>query len=367
MTHSKIMSKPLTPFVKSLLAAEPQFTTQDLSEALNFIFKGEASDVEIASFLTALRIRKFDFQADFIATAVDTILKYSDSIPDELVSSEGYVDIVGTGGDSQNTFNVSTSAAIIAAGMGIKVCKHGGKASTSSSGSGDLMNKLGVELMKVNSKTAPNIVGDSNLCFLFAPAFHHGMGKVVNVRKQMGIPTIFNILGPLLNPINIRARVLGVYTKDLGRTYCEAAVKLDKMKNKKANTMVVWGNVGLDEISPIGKSHVWFYNKDKDEIEEFELSPADFGLSEHSLDLVRSGTAEENAVVLNKILAGEFGVSAGGDPLVDYILMNAAAVAVVSGLTSDWKEGVQMARDSITSGKAKAALAGFISSIERHS
>lgn len=361
------MSKPLTPFVKALLEPKPTFTTSDLANALDLIFKGEANDVEIASFLTALRIHKYDFQADFIATAVGTILKYSDSIPDDLVSIEGYVDIVGTGGDSQNTFNVSTSAAIIGAGMGINVCKHGGKASTSSSGSGDLMNKLGVELMKVNSTTAPNIVGDSNLCFLFAPAFHHGMGKVINVRKQLGIPTIFNILGPLLNPINIRARVLGVYTKDLGRIYCEAAVKLDKIKNKKANTMVVWGEVGLDEISPIGKSQVWFYNKDKDIIEEFELSPADFGLPEHSLDLVRSGTAEENAVVLNKILNNEFDVSAGGCPLVDYILMNAGALAVVSGLTADWKKGVQLARDSITSGKAKNSLAEFIESIKRHS
>lgn len=361
------MSKPLTPYVRALLAPEPQFTPSDLARALEFIFDGEANDVEIGSFLTALRLRKIDFQADFIATAVDTILKYSDTIPAEVVSKEGYVDIVGTGGDSQNTFNVSTSAAIIGAGMGINVCKHGGKASTSSSGSGDLMNKLGVELMKVNSATAPNIVGDSKLCFLFAPAFHHGMGKVVNVRKQMGIPTIFNILGPLLNPINIRARILGVYTRDLGRTYCEAAVKIDKMKGRMANTMVVWGEVGLDEISPIGKSQVWFYNKDKDEIQEFELCPADFGLPEHSLDLVRSGTAAENAVVLQKILDNGFDVAAGAEPLVDYILMNAGALAVVCGLTQDWKEGVQMARDSITSGRAKTALADFIASIEKHS
>lgn len=361
------MSKPLTPFVKALLSPEPQFSTKDLAAALDFIFREEANDIEIASFLTALRMHKIDFEADFIATAVDTILKYSDSIPDELVSKEGYVDIVGTGGDSQNTFNVSTSAAIIGAGMGINVCKHGGKASTSSSGSGDLMSKLGVDLMKVNSESAPKIIGDSQLCFLFAPAFHHGMAKVVNVRKQLGIPTIFNILGPLLNPINIRARILGVYTKDLGRTYCEAAVKIDKMNNKKANTMVVWGEVGLDEISPIGKSHVWYYNKDKDQIEEFELSPADFGLPEHSLDLVRSGTAEENAIVLNKILNNEFDTKAGGDPLVDYILMNAGALAVVSGLTNDWKEGIQLARDSITNGSAKKALADFISSIQKHS
>lgn len=360
------MSKPLAPHLVKLLHNPELYTTGDLISALRSIFDEEANDVETAAFLTALRIRKLDFNADFIATAVETILSYSDSIPDEFVSSDGFIDIVGTGGDSQNTFNVSTSAAIIGAGMGLNICKHGGKASTSTSGSGDLMNKLGVELMKVNAKTAPSIVGESQLCFLFAPAFHHGMGKVANVRKQLGIPTIFNILGPLLNPINISSRILGVYTEELGRTYCEAAVKLDKSKGRKANTMVVWGKVGLDEISPIGSSKVWFYNKDTDAITEFELCPADFGLPEHSLDLVRSGSAEENAILLNKILNNEFDVSAGVNPLIDYILMNTAALAVVAGLTSNWKEGVELARKSVTSGEGKKALETFIAAIQKH-
>lgn len=362
------MSKPLTPFIKKLLPTPPELTLEDFSKALDTIFTGDANDVEISSFLTALRVHKLDFNSSYIATAVETILKYSETIDDDLVDSEGYVDIVGTGGDSQNTFNVSTSAAIVSAGMNLKVCKHGGKASTSASGSGDLMNKLGVELMKVNSQSAPLIVKNSNLCFLFAPAFHNGMGKVVNVRKQLGIPTIFNILGPLLNPINIKARILGVYTETLGRTYCEAAVKIDKARGKKANTMVVWGEVGLDELSPIGKSKVWFYNKDLDTIKEFELSPTDFGLPEHSLDSVRSGTPAENAAVLSKILdiTDEEKLQPGVDPLVDYILMNSAALAVVAGLTNDWKEGIVLARQSIGSGSAKKALEDFIAAIEKH-
>lgn len=361
------MSKPLTPYIKKLIATPPDLSLEEFREALDYIFTGEANDVETASFLTAIRINKLDFKSEYIAAAVETILKYSEKIPDELVDASGYVDIVGTGGDSQNTFNVSTSAAIIGAGMGINVCKHGGKASTSASGSGDLMNKLGVELMKVNSTTAPLIIKNSKLCFLFAPAFHHGMGKVVNVRKQLGIPTIFNILGPLLNPINIQSRILGVYTEELGMTYCQAAVKLDRSRGKMANTMVVWGEVGLDEISPIGKSKVWFYNKNTDEITTFELSPSDFGLPEHSLDLVRSGTPEENALVLKKLLSkSEDEIQPGLDPLADYILMNAGALAVVSGLTDDWKHGVELARKSIASGSAGRCLDAFIEAIKNH-
>ncbi|CAI8508637.1 anthranilate phosphoribosyltransferase [Pichia kudriavzevii] len=361
------MSKPLTVYIKKLVVTPPELTLQDFAAALDCIFSGNANDVEISSFLTALRIHKLDFNADFIATAVETILKYSEKIPDDQVDSDGYVDIVGTGGDSQNTFNVSTSAAIVAAGMGVNVCKHGGKASTSASGSGDLMNQLGVELMKVTSKSAPLIVKESKLCFLFAPAFHHGMGQVVNVRKQLGIPTIFNILGPLLNPINIKARILGVYTKELGRTYCEAAVKIDRANGKRANTMVVCGEVGLDEISPIGRTNVWYYNKEADKIEEFTLTPEDFGLPEHSLDLVRSGTPIENAVVLKEILKmNKEQVQPGINPLVDYIFMNAGALAVVSGLAQDWKHGVELAREAVYSGKAQTALDEFISSIYKY-
>lgn len=362
------MSKPLTGPIKKLLSIPPELSLDDFGLALDAIFTGDANDIEIAAFLTAIRIHKLDFNAEYIAKAVETILKYSETIPDS-INEEGFIDIVGTGGDSQNTFNVSTSAAIISAGMGLPICKHGGKASTSSSGSGDLMNELGVNLFKINSKTAPSIISNSNLCFLFAPAFHIGMSKVVNVRKNLGIPTIFNILGPLLNPINIKSRILGVYTKDLGRIYCEAAIAIDRSKGKKpANTMVVWGEIGLDEISPIGKSQIWFYNNKTDKIEEFELQPADFQLPEHSLDLVRSGTPAENAIKLKQILdiTDYNDVKPGVDPLIDYILMNSAALAVVSGLTDNWITGMELARHSIISGSAKKALQTFITEIDKH-
>ncbi|KAH3669355.1 hypothetical protein OGAPHI_001476 [Ogataea philodendri] len=358
------MSKVLTPYLRTLANSPEKFTTDDLAAALTLVFQGKTNDVELASFLTAFKIRGFEFDSEYIATAVETILKFSDIIPGHTVDPDGYIDVVGTGGDGQNTFNVSTSAAIVGAGMGLKVSKHGGKAATSSSGSGDLMTNLGVQLHKVDSKSVPAIVSSSTLCFLFAPAFHHGMAKVAPVRSSLGIPTIFNILGPLLNPIPIRSRILGVYTESLGKIYCEAAVKLDKKSGRApADTMVVFGEVVLDEIAPIGYTKVWKYNKETDKIDEFRLHPSDFGLPEHSLDVVKSGTPKENAEVLTKILTNQVDLSPGADPIVDYILMNAGALAVVSGLASSWKHGVELARESISSGAAKKALDTFVATV----
>lgn len=359
------MTKVLTPYIQALLENPPTLTQTQFTKALRLIFDGEANDIEISSFLTAIRLRKIDFDSEFIANAVQTILEYSDKIDLSKIDPDGYFDIVGTGGDSQNTFNVSTSAAIIGAGMGLNICKHGGKASTSKSGAGDLMSKLGVNLMKVNADSVPTVVNESNMCFLFAPAFHRGMGKVVNVRKNLGIPTIFNILGPLLNPIPLKGRILGVYTRELGETYCMAAIKSDKKKGRRpARTFVVWGEVGLDEFSPTGKSVVWNYNEKNDEIEEFTVSPKDFGLPDHSLNLVRSGTPEENAVKLREILSLK-SIKPGDDALVDYILMNSSALAVMGGLTDNWKEGVNIAIQSITSGSALRALDKFVESVDR--
>ncbi|GME89923.1 unnamed protein product [Ambrosiozyma monospora] len=235
------------------------------------------------------------------------------------------------------------------------------------------MSELGVDLFKVNAVTAPSIVNVSTLCFLFAPAFHHGMGVVAPLRKQLGVPTIFNILGPLLNPMPITARILGVYTAKLGKVYCEAAVKLDQIfvndpksgSDSVADTMVVCGEVGLDEISPIGKTKVWRYNKKTNKIDEFEIQPSDFGLAEHGLDLVRSGTAKENAVVLKKILNGDVDLDSG-DALVDYILINTSALAVIAGVAKDWKHGVELAKESIKSGAAWNALQKFITAINEN-
>lgn len=359
----------LTPFLKKLIAIPSQLTPADLSEVLQLIFQGKASDIQISAFLTLMRSKGIDHQPEFIAAAVDTIMEFSLPINHKDVSVDGYVDIVGTGGDGQNTFNVSTASSIVTAGMGIPVCKHGGKASTSSSGSGDLLKSLGVDLMKVHKGTAIQVLNESKYVFLFAPAFHGVMANVANVRKNLGVPTIFNILGPLINPAPLASRCLGVYTKELGEAYAQSVVKLTAKDPVHKKSMVVFGHVGLDEISPIGKSSCWIV--ENGEVKYEEISPADFGLPELSLESVKSGTPEENAEVLLHILRQDDELyrinqeNKDNHPIVNYILLNSSALAVVYGKAKDYKEGVEMAKELIKSGEALAALESFKSVLNK--
>lgn len=352
----------LTPYIKALLLDPPNLTPHDLTLVMRSMFSGVVSTVQMAAFLTALRLRGLDHKPEFIAAAASTLIEFAQSIPPASVDLDGYVDIVGTGGDGQNTFNVSTSSAIVGAGMGLRVCKHGGKASTSTSGSGDLLKSLGVDLSNVNAESTPSIVKQSKFCFLFAPSFHPVMGLVAPVRAELGIPTIFNILGPLINPMPLKARILGVYSEELGEAYAQAVAQMTKSQAYHKNTMIVFGEVGLDEISIIGKTKCWMVD-DKGEITKFIISPKDFNLPEHSLDLVRSGTPDENAEVLMHILrqdSPEYIVKDHGNhPLIDYILLNSAAIAVVSGICDSWSEGVEHAKTSITSGAAYNSLDSF--------
>lgn len=362
-------SNVLTPYIKSIITNPTTLTPEDLSAVLTLIFQGKASDIQIGSFLTVLRSKGIDHEPEFIAAAVRTVMKFSSPIDIKQVSATtGYVDIVGTGGDGQNTFNVSTASSIVAAGMGVPVCKHGGKASTSASGSGDLLKCLGVDLMKVNKHTAIKVLLESPYTFLFAPAFHEVMANVASVRKQLGVPTIFNILGPLMNPAPLAARILGVYSKPLGKAYAECVLQLTKDDPTHVRTMVVYGNIGLDEISPIGTTSCWIV--ENNQITYKEISPLDFNLPEISLENVKSGTPDQNAETLSHILnqdSPEFMVkedNKDNHPILNYILLNSAALAVVYGLVESYVEGVEVAKTAIKSFAAQKALDLFKNSLE---
>jgi anthranilate phosphoribosyltransferase len=344
----------LTPFIKSLLLDPPNLKPSDLALVIKLIVQGLPSEIQIASFLTALRVTGLDHHPEFIAAAAGAVLDWSDLITEDQIHGEQGVDVVGTGGDGQNTFNVSTSAAIVMAGMGVKVCKHGGKASTSTSGSGDLLGSLGVDISKINGETAPLVLNSSPFTFLFAPNFHPAMKKVAPIRSAIGIPTIFNVLGPLLNPAPIKARIIGVNSEALGPVFAQAVVSLDKQRfGRVSRSMIVWGCVGLDEISPVGRTRCWMVDPVTEQIESFYLEPKDFGLKEHDLKKVASGTPSENAELLLEILQGRI---REGHPVFDYIVMNAGALAVVSGLAQDWKQGKDLAIRSIKTGAALDAL-----------
>lgn len=352
----------ITYYLKRLVANPPTFTPSDLVEVLDELLNDRVSDIQMASFLTALKLTGMDQSPEYIAAAATRLMLEAKKIDDSQLDPSGYVDIVGTGGDGQNTFNVSTTASIVASGAGVSVCKHGGKASTSASGASDLLSSLGVNLQNVNNLTVPEILKSSKYCFLSAPLFHPALAKIATLRKELGIPSIFNILGPLLNPAPIKARIIGVHSEALGVVFAQAVREINKSVSRPdSRALIVWGCEGLDEISPAGFTKVWEL-RPSGVIEEYTLHPSDFGLPTHPLSDVKSGTPQENAIIVEQLVNGEL---PDNHPILDYVLINAAAVAYIDGTASDWKHGVQLATESIKTGKAKSALQDFITASNR--
>ena len=303
-------------------------------------------------------------------------------------------DIVGTGGDDHSTFNISTTSSIMASSI-LMVSKHGNRAATSKSGSADVLNSMSPSppnIVAVDPQTLSKVYEKTSYAFLFAPVFHPGMKYVAAVRKELGWRTIFNLLGPLANPVEalIEARVIGVARKDLGRTFAKA---LSMGGAKKA--MVVCGDEELDELSCAGPTQCWrlveradsrqIKDADDDEtskalveIEHFTLTPADFGLPAHPLSEVGPGKQpHENAVILAKLLRNELPPD---HPILHFVLVNTAALFVISGVCDRddsedlggqiitetgpgggrWKEGVRLARWAVESGAAWQSWTGFV-------
>lgn len=342
--------------------------------------KLESIHVLIGSFLTALTFSKLHLKAEYISAACRAILTRSSTISDQEFSLQQnyvdkklkFVDIVGTGGDGQNTFNVSTSSAIVISGYkGCKVIKHGGKASTSNSGSGDMVNKLGIMTNKVNKafllqnkETLLETEDGCNFLFLLAPQFHYAMKLVAPIRSILKIPTVFNIVGPLLHPMGglINKRILGVYDESLGIEYCKAAKNLFP----QCHTLVVFGLVGLDELSPIGKSKIWEYNPESNSeiIDEYYLSPSDFGLKEHPLAECKSMSPELNAKYLFENILSEKKFSVGdNEPIYDYILLNSALLYCLITDSKDYKSAVHEVDRIIASRAPLANMNHFIATI----
>ncbi|KAH7039606.1 glycosyl transferase [Microdochium trichocladiopsis] len=370
-------------------------TATEIADALALIFTNQLSPVQTGSLLTALHFTGWDRRADVLAQASAAMRAHSAPIDipavQQVISSKarpeglyngGLVDIVGTGGDSHNTFNISTTSSILASSL-LLLAKHGNRASTSKSGSADLLMSMEphpAQLSRINPRTISAVYAASNYAFLFAPVFHPGMRFVAPIRKELGWRTIFNLLGPLSNPIHdaIEARMLGVARDDLGPVFAEALRLLGNTKG-----LIVCGREQLDEISCAGETLCWQLVPRADgvvEVEHFLLSPADFGLSAHPLSTVSPGKEpHENAKILEKILRGEL---PDDDPILEFVLMNTAALFVVAGVceadsssmgpgddgqvikergpgNGRWKEGVRRARWAIKSGEAWRQWSAF--------
>lgn len=321
----------------SKLIERKSLTELETVEVFTEIMEGKATDAQIASFLTALRMK--GEAIDEITGAVRVMRQKATVITP---NADMIVDTCGTGGDGACTFNISTAAAFIAAGAGIHVAKHGNRSVSSKCGSADVLSAAGV-----NISVAPEVVSEcvekANIGFLFAPQFHAAMKYAIGPRREIGVRTIFNIIGPLTNPAGALAQVVGVYDPNL--TELLAGV-LSNLGTKRA--FVVHG-FPLDEISTIGPTKITEVQGRK--INTYTMYPGDFGMKTAGMPDIAGGTAEENAVILTEILNNKL-----KGPKYDIAVLNAAAAIAAGGKAKTIKDAVPIAIDSVERGKAFSAL-----------
>lgn len=322
------------------LASGRSLTMEEAATVMEEIMRGEATPAQIAAFVTALRLK--EETVDEIVGLVKTMR--SKAIP--VTVDEPVVDTCGTGGDGLQTFNISTAAAFVAAGAGLKVAKHGNRAMSSHCGSADVLEALGVKI-DLNAEQVQRCLEEVGIGFMFAPAFHPAMKYAAAPRREIGIRTVFNILGPLTNPAGAKAQVLGVADGSLVE---KLALVLQSLGCQRA--IVVHGEDGLDEITLTGKTQVCELKDGR--TKSYSISPEDFGLPRADLGSLRGGTADENATLLRNILAGAPGHQR------DVVLMNAAAALVVGDRSPSLQQGVALAREVIDSGHALAKLEQLI-------
>lgn len=323
----------------SILIEKIDLSEAEMAEAMREIMEGKATDAQIGAFLTALRLKGETI--DEITGAAKVMREKALSIK----APAGTVDTCGTGGDMAHTFNISTTAAFIVSGAGITVAKHGNRSVSSKSGSADVLQALGVNIELPPEKIEKSLI-EVGFGFLFAPFFHGAMKYALGPRREIGIRTVFNILGPLTNPAGAKYQVLGVYSSDLTETMAKVLGNLGCI-----HAFVVHGEDGLDEITITGKTKVSELKGGK--VENYFIEPSDFGIKTGSIEDLLGGESKENAEITINILKGEKG------PKRDIVLLNASAAIVVSGKAKDLKEGIAIAERSIDSGAALRKLEGI--------
>ncbi|MCI7789161.1 MAG: anthranilate phosphoribosyltransferase [Lachnospiraceae bacterium] len=316
-------------------------TEEEAEQVMNEIMTGQAAEANMAAFLTALRIKGETVEE------ISAFAKGMRAAGTRLPFEGDLLEIVGTGGDEANSINISTTASILVAAAGIKVGKHGNRSVSSKSGAADCLEALGVKLDVTPERNA-EILREGNICFMFAQKYHSAMRFVGPVRKALGYRTVFNILGPLANPAAANHELLGVYDEKLIEPMAHV---LDKLGVKRA--MVVFGKDGLDEISLSSDTICMEVNNG--EFKRFEITPEQFGFTRCKKEDLVGGDSQVNAEIARRILKGEeTGAKA------DAVILNAGVGIYLMKDGISIKEGIQIARDTITSGKAYAKLEEFI-------
>ena len=312
----------------------------DAASVMRQIMSGEATQAQLGSLLTALRLKG---ETNEEIAGMATIMREFSL----RVNVDGMaVDSVGTGGDGLNTFNISTAAAFVAAGAGLKVAKHGNRAASGTCGSADVLEELGVEI-ELSPEGVERCIRESGIGFMFAQAFHPSMRHAGPVRREIGIRTVFNILGPLTNPAGAQSMLVGVAFPDLGEKMASVLNLLDTH-----HSIVVYGDGGLDEMTLAGNTAVWEVAGGK--VSNWTLSVADTGLPITPIEAVRGGDKAANAATMRALLRGE------GGPVRDYVLLNGAGVLLAGDLVTNIRDGVQLAAQTIDSGAAKVCMESMI-------
>ncbi len=323
------------------LAKGQALTRNEAALVMEEIMEGQASPAQLGAFLTALSIKgeTSDEIAGLAAVMREKAIQ---------VKVEGpLLDIVGTGGDGLNTFNVSTAASFVAAGAGLKVAKHGNRAATSLCGSADVLENLGVKI-SLTAEQVQQCIQEVGIGFMFAPAFHPAMKYAAGPRREIGIRSVFNILGPLTNPAHAQYQVIGVPNAALAEKIVPALVQLGAR-----HALVVNGANGMDEITVTDNSFIWEI-KSGQPVARYVISPADFDMTRADANALKGGSPEENAAALTEILKGEKG------PLRDTVVLNAAAALLAGDRVENLKQGAVLAKNIIDSGRALDKLKNLV-------
>ena len=319
------------------LVDQQDLSFEEARQAFSEIMTGQCSEPLIAAWLTASMMK--GESSDEIAAGIEIMRENVLQIP---CNDKNAVDIVGTGGDGLGTYNISTASVFVTAGAGVTVAKHGNRALSSKSGSADVLSSLGINTNCTAEKMA-QCLEDINLSFMFAPLLHPAMKYAIGPRREMGIRTIFNLLGPMTNPAGVRRGLFGVFNADFTRSLAKAAAKLGA-----DHMLFAHGLDGLDEISVCDKTLI--VEVKGNEVTEYEISPEDFGLKRHKIEDLLGGTPEENAIALRNVLKGE------KNAYRDAVIINAAAGIYTAGKTNTLAEAIPLAEQSIDSGAALIKL-----------
>ena len=319
----------------------------EMLHVMRQIMSGELTQAQIAGFVIGLRVKKETIGE--IAAAAQVMREFATKVD---VDDKHLVDTCGTGGDSAHTFNVSTAAAIVAAAAGARVAKHMGRSVSSSSGSADVLEAMGANIA-LSPEDVGKAIGEIGLGFMFAPGHHAAMKYAAPVRKELGVRTIFNLLGPLTNPAGAKNQVMGVFHPDLVGIQVRVLQRLGSR-----HVMTVYGKDGLDEISISGETMIGELSKG--EIREYTVHPSQFGLEVYDRRAIQVSTVQESKEMILAVLENQAG------PALNIVLLNAGATIYVSGVAESLGEGIERARKVIVSGEARAKLDAYIAFSVQH-